>query len=209
SIPNIDTIIFSSYFDYALWEISPERAYRVEQDSGFALVAGYNFVGGDPLPSGTNDIGTMHLSFGPSIDTQFLTIEWHTLDPVQPLRTLYPDTSLYPLIISASGVPGSPSAPGSSSSQVFLTQFTPVLLGVASCCSTPGYPNSDSNVNISDVTFLISRIFAGGQAPVCADQADANGASGVNIADVTYLIARIFAGGPAPVCGTTGFELAD
>lgn len=60
------------------------------------------------------------------------------------------------------------------------------------------------NVNIVDTTFLITRIFAGGQAPPCADEGDANGDNSVNIADITFIIARIFAGGPAPVCGTTG-----
>ena len=59
-------------------------------------------------------------------------------------------------------------------------------------------------MNIADVTFLIARIFASGQAPDCADEADANGDNSVNIADVTYLIARIFAGGSAPVCGESG-----
>ncbi len=72
------------------------------------------------------------------------------------------------------------------------------------CCDTPGDANSDTSVNISDVTFLIARIFAGGPAPNCNDQADSNGDGSVNIADVTYLIARIFAGGEAPVCGETG-----
>ncbi len=72
------------------------------------------------------------------------------------------------------------------------------------CCDTPGDANNSDNVNIADVTFLIARIFAGGQAPPCADEGDANGDNSVNIADVTFLIARIFAGGLAPVCGTTG-----
>ncbi len=71
------------------------------------------------------------------------------------------------------------------------------------CCLTAGDANSDSKVNISDVTFLIARIFAGGDAPSCQDQADSDGNNKLNIADVTYLIARIFAGGSAPVCGTT------
>lgn len=71
------------------------------------------------------------------------------------------------------------------------------------CCLTAGDANNDITVNISDVTFLIARIFAGGAAPVCQDQADANGSDNVKIADVTYLIARIFAGGQAPVCGST------
>jgi len=74
------------------------------------------------------------------------------------------------------------------------------------CCfdGDEGDANSDSSTNIADVTFLIARIFAGGQAPECHDKADADANSNVNIADVTFLIARIFAGGPEPACGPTG-----
>lgn len=72
------------------------------------------------------------------------------------------------------------------------------------CCLTAGDANNDDKVNVSDVTFLIARIFAGGSAPTCSDEGDSNGDNSVNISDITYLIARIFAGGPAPICGTTG-----
>ncbi|MCH7878692.1 MAG: DUF1028 domain-containing protein [candidate division Zixibacteria bacterium] len=63
-----------------------------------------------------------------------------------------------------------------------------------------GDPNNDGNVNISDITYLIARIFAGGASPLPELSGDANGSGGVNISDITYLIARIFAGGAAPVC---------
>lgn len=75
-----------------------------------------------------------------------------------------------------------------------------------SCCTvaSAGDANSDSSVNVADVTYLIARIFAGGPAPECQDKADADGNNKVNIADVTFLISRIFAAGAAPVCGATG-----
>ncbi len=82
--------------------------------------------------------------------------------------------------------------------------FSALEAFMAGCCATSGDANNDGGVNVSDITFLIARIFAGGEAPFCNDQADANGDGSVNVADVTYLIARIFAGGPAPVCGSTG-----
>lgn len=82
--------------------------------------------------------------------------------------------------------------------------FTNLEAFMSGCCATAGDANNSGSVNISDVTFLIARIFAGGPAPICNDQADANGSDAVNISDVTFLIARIFAGGPAPVCGQTG-----
>lgn len=82
--------------------------------------------------------------------------------------------------------------------------FTTLNAYMGGCCATAGDANHDGGVNIADVTFLIARIFASGDAPVCNDEADANGDDTVNIADITFLIARIFAGGAAPVCGSTG-----
>lgn len=73
-------------------------------------------------------------------------------------------------------------------------------LTAITCCETAGDANRSGEVNISDITFLIARIFAGGLAPECAKEADANADENVNIADVTFLIARIFAGGAAPSC---------
>ena len=72
------------------------------------------------------------------------------------------------------------------------------------CCNLAGDADNNGKVNIADVTYLIARIFAGGQAPGCCEEGDADGNGSVNIADVTYLIARIFAGGSAPVCGPVG-----
>lgn len=87
---------------------------------------------------------------------------------------------------------------------LIIPAYSTLAVEVAGCCQTAGDANHDGSVNISDVTFLIARIFAGGTAPVCNDEASANGDNTVNIADVTFLIARIFAGGPAPACGNTG-----
>lgn len=63
-----------------------------------------------------------------------------------------------------------------------------------------GDANFDSRVNISDVTFLISHIFAMGPGPQFRILGDPNGDGAINIADVTSLISRIFSAGPAPVC---------
>lgn len=65
----------------------------------------------------------------------------------------------------------------------------------------PGDANGDRKVNIADITYLITRIFAGGPPPQpVEDSGDANCDGRVNIADITFLIARIFAGGPPPGC---------
>ncbi len=112
-----------------------------------------------------------------------LDIQWTTLIPkLGPAE----DSSLYPLVVTDRGSP----------------DILPLL--VASCCSLAGDADSNGRINIGDVTFFISRFFAGGAPPLCNDAADANGDNLINISDVTYMIARIFGGGPAPVCGSTG-----
>ena len=94
-------------------------------------------------------------------------------------------------VVNSIGVP-------SKSVMVQVTNAPP------NCCMNPGDANGSGSMNISDVTYLIARIFASGQAPVCCEEGDADGNGAVNIADITYLIARIFAAGPAPACGQPG-----
>jgi hypothetical protein len=71
-------------------------------------------------------------------------------------------------------------------------------------CTSCGDANSDGSVDISDVVFLIARIFSGGAAPgdcnYTGGKGDANGDRSVDISDAVYLIARIFSGGAAPHC---------
>lgn len=78
--------------------------------------------------------------------------------------------------------------------------LTELSIDCLSCCEVPGDANSDERTNIADITFLISRLFASGPAPLCAAEADANGDNSLGIADITYLIARIFGSGPSPIC---------
>lgn len=55
----------------------------------------------------------------------------------------------------------------------FGVQYTPVFQGPLvipfppGCCCTPGDADGNNTVNIADVTYLISRIFANGSAPKC------------------------------------------
>ncbi len=72
------------------------------------------------------------------------------------------------------------------------------------CCNVAGDANNDGIVDISDVVYLISYIFAGGLSPYCKDEGDANGSNQIDISDVVYLIYYIFGGGTSPKCGTTG-----
>ena len=73
-----------------------------------------------------------------------------------------------------------------------------------SCCTTPGDANGDEKVNIADVHFVISWLFAGGASPGCCAEGSANGDGRINIADVAYVISWLFTGGPVPVCSTAG-----
>jgi hypothetical protein len=64
-----------------------------------------------------------------------------------------------------------------------------------------GDVNASGGVDIDDVVFLISYIFAGGFAPDPISVGDVDESGGIDIDDVVYLIAFIFAGGPAPCDG--------
>jgi hypothetical protein len=75
---------------------------------------------------------------------------------------------------------------------VFLTKLT----------WTPEYScgdvNTDEQVNLVDVVFLINYIFVGGPAPQPLSLADVDCSGRINIADAVRLINYIFSGGPAP-----------
>jgi dockerin type I repeat protein len=65
-------------------------------------------------------------------------------------------------------------------------------------CLTRGDASGDGSVDVSDVFYLINKLFAAGPDPVGNADADASGA--VDINDVFYLINYLFAGGPPPKC---------
>jgi len=72
------------------------------------------------------------------------------------------------------------------------------------CCLIAGDANGDGALDISDVSFLIGRIFNSGPAPTCCGTADINSDGSVNIADVTRTINRIFTQSGIPRCGPAG-----
>ncbi len=63
-----------------------------------------------------------------------------------------------------------------------------------------GDANGSTNINILDVTFIISYLYKGGQAPDPIEAGDANGSGGINILDVTHIINYLYKGGEPPVC---------
>lgn len=77
------------------------------------------------------------------------------------------------------------------SSSMQVLRFTPYICGDA---------NDDGNINILDVSHIISYLYRGGPAPIPAERADVDHTGGINILDVAYLIDYLYFGGPAPTC---------
>ncbi len=69
-----------------------------------------------------------------------------------------------------------------------------------------GDANADGAVNIADAVFVLTYLFANGDAPPCFDAGDTNDDADVAISDAVYLLQHLFADGPAlpfpyPGCG--------
>jgi len=62
-----------------------------------------------------------------------------------------------------------------------------------------GDANTDGDVNVGDVVYLIDYTFSGAPAPEPVEIADANGDGAINVADAVYLISFIFKNGPEPI----------
>jgi hypothetical protein len=67
---------------------------------------------------------------------------------------------------------------------------------------TPSFICGDANgsgvVDIDDVIYIVTHIFAGGPAPSPIESGDVNCSDGVDIDDIVYLITFIFSSGPEP-----------
>jgi hypothetical protein len=66
---------------------------------------------------------------------------------------------------------------------------------------TLGDVNNDRSVNVTDLTYLVTYLFQGGQEPQPRFTGDMNGDCSVNVTDLTYLVAYLFGGGSAPMIG--------
>jgi len=63
-----------------------------------------------------------------------------------------------------------------------------------------GDADGNNEINILDVTYLISYIYLDGPAPVPSESGDSNGNYAINILDATYLITYLYKNGPPPAC---------
>ncbi|MDF1543856.1 MAG: MopE-related protein [bacterium] len=68
-----------------------------------------------------------------------------------------------------------------------------------SCCLIRGDINHDGTIDITDLTYFVDFMFAGGPPPPCMDEADLNKDGSVDITDLTYLVDYMFGGGPPPL----------
>ncbi len=63
-----------------------------------------------------------------------------------------------------------------------------------------GDANSDGDINMADVTYLINYLFLSGPAPAPLLAGDANCDGAVDIGDVVYILNYLFVDGPPPGC---------
>ncbi len=64
-----------------------------------------------------------------------------------------------------------------------------------------GDVNSDEDLNLLDIMYLISYLYKDGQAPASSEAADANFDNTLNLMDCTYLINFFYKSGPPPPTG--------
>jgi hypothetical protein len=72
--------------------------------------------------------------------------------------------------------------------------------GVGDLCDLCGNINGDEDINIFDITYLISFLYLDGPPPTPMNAANVNGDADINIFDVVYLISYIYLEGPEPNC---------
>jgi len=62
-----------------------------------------------------------------------------------------------------------------------------------------GDVNSDGQVNVNDLNFMVNDIFRGGPSPVILQAGDVDGSCGsLNLRDLNYMVNFIFRAGPSP-----------
>ena len=57
-----------------------------------------------------------------------------------------------------------------------------------------------ADVNISDLTYFVDYMFAGGPPPPVVSSADVNASGSVDVSDLTFMVDFLFASGPPPEC---------
>ncbi|MDF1545300.1 MAG: hypothetical protein P1R58_09385 [bacterium] len=69
------------------------------------------------------------------------------------------------------------------------------------CCLVPGDANGSGDEDISDLTYFVDFMFAGGSGPLCMEEFDNDGNCALDITDLTVFVSYMFSGGaPPPPC---------
>jgi len=66
------------------------------------------------------------------------------------------------------------------------------------CCLIRGDADRNGMLDISDLTYYVDYMFAGGPIPVCEEEGDFNADGVLDISDLTYYTDYMFNGGPPP-----------
>jgi hypothetical protein len=104
-------------------------------------------------------------------------------------------------VISLEGYPDH-----TSSCEGPIGSYEPALINgsityVSCCVGERGNIDADSedNLDITDLVFLVDYMFNGSSTPPCFEEADMDASEGIDISDLVYLVDYMFNGGQAPL----------
>ncbi len=82
-----------------------------------------------------------------------------------------------------------------------IVSYTPFLTnGTVALSFECGDCNHDGNVNLIDITYLLTYLYDEGPAPIPSPSGDVDANGTLNLLDVTYLINYLYREGPDPIC---------
>jgi hypothetical protein len=145
------------------------------------------------------------IHFAPSSKLATIVLQAAVSSALPPLEPGYGPVAKLKFIVSA-GAPGA-STPlvvdGYSNYEPMFTspvlQFQPgTRSGSVTVCVERGNVNLQPGVDVSDLTWVVDYLFAGGPPPLPMAAGDVDCDGNVNVSDVTYLVDFLFAGGPPP-----------
>jgi hypothetical protein len=137
----------------------------------------------------------------PQVGGLLITL-WMQVSPGTPDQWIDIDTTFVPpggeFILSVDG--------GGSIRPIYSDCGTEdVRIGYLPIC---GDVNGDGDVNVLDVSYLLTYIIADWTPPVAMVAADVDECGTVNMADVSYLCEHLYVGGPAPCMGSVDCDLS-
>ena len=69
------------------------------------------------------------------------------------------------------------------------------------CCELRGDCDRSGVINVSDLTYFVASLFAGGSPISCQEEGDIDDSGSINVSDLTFMVAFLFqSGAPPPPC---------